>query len=130
LTNSPRRAARINPLLEEIELEQKVDSLLSFEELQYVMKDSRIKGQKFQKIERTISEVESSSIDYAKKSRMLQKIYGVRFALGLRENDYTQLLAAGSFGFILGFVANDRLRNYFNGLAKEFVADFQKYPKS
>jgi hypothetical protein len=121
---------KINPLLEEIELEEKVDSLLAFEELQYALRDSKIKEEKLKKVETTRSEVEYSSIDYEKKSRMLQKIYGVKFVLGLKETNYLQLLASGGIGFIGGFLANDNFRNYLNKIAREFVEDFQKYSKS
>jgi hypothetical protein len=121
---------KINPLLEEIELDEKVNSLLSFGELHYVLRDSKLKQEKLKKVETTRSEVECSSIDYEKKSRMLQKIYGVKFVLGLKETNYLQLLASGGIGFAGGFLANDNFRNYLNKIAREFVDDFQKYSKS
>jgi hypothetical protein len=122
--------AKINPLLEEFELNEKVNYLLQFEEIPHIFKDSKLKEARLKKIDEMLKEVENSCITYEKKSLMLQKIYGGRFVLGLKEgNDYLQLLASGGLGFVFGFLANDGIRNYFNKLAKEFASNIQ-YAKS
>lgn len=122
--------AAINQLLEEFELNDKLNQLLAFEEIPYIFKDSKLKEERLRRIEEAQKELENSCLDYEKKSLMMQKIYGGKFVLGLREgNDYLQLIASGGLGFILGFFANDGMRNYFNKLAKEFASNIQ-YSKS
>lgn len=122
---------RIHPFLEEVEFKEEINALLSVEEIPYVLKDTKLKEEKLQKIERLRQSVESSSISYETRAQILQKLYGAKFVLGLKEGTgYLQLIASGGLGFVLGFLANDNLRNYFNKIAQEFVADFQKYSKS
>jgi len=114
-----------------MELSEKVDSLLKLEEIEYIFSNPKLKEERLQKIEKTRSEIESSSLSYGMKERMLLKIYGSKFILGLRNgNDYSQLFASGGLGFLLGFLANDRLKNYFDKIAKEFVSNFMQYSKS
>jgi len=123
--------AKIHPLLEEIEFNERVNSLLTFEEMPYILRDSKLREEKLQTIEKMRIDVENSGLNYESKSRILQKIYGNKFALSLKEgNDYLQLLASGGLGFILGFLANDNLRNYFNKLARDFITNLPQYSKS
>jgi hypothetical protein len=121
----------MNPILEEFELNEKIDSVLTFDEIPYVFRDSKLKEEKLQKIEQTQIDLDNSSIDYAKKSRMRQKVYALRFILGLKEgNDYIQSLLAGGIGFVLGIATDEGLRNYVKNVAKEFLRDLPQYSKS
>ena len=120
----------MNPLLEEIELNEKVDALLKLEEVEYVLKNPQVKEERLKTIDKTRVEVENSALSYTAKSKMEQKIYASKFVLGLRQgNDYAQLLASGGLGFLLGFIVNDQVRNYLNKIAKDFVSSLQ-YSKS
>ena len=97
----------------------------------YIFRDQKLKEERLQKIEKTRIDLENSSIDYSSKIKMLQKVHAYKFLLGLKEgNDYLQLLATGGLGFILGFIANDGMKNNFNNLAKDFVANLPQYSKS
>lgn len=113
-----------------MELDEKIDSLLKLEEVEYVLKNSQLKEERFKIIDRIKADVENSTLSYSIKNRMTQKIYASKFILGLRQgNDYAQLLASGGLGFLLGFITNNQVRNYFNKMAKDFVNSSQ-YSKS
>jgi len=113
-----------------MELDEKVKSLLKLEEVEYVLKNPQLKAERLKTIDKTRVEVESSSLSYEVKNRMTQEIYASKFVLSLRQgSDYAQLLASGGLGFILGFIANEQVRSYFNKMAKDFVSSLQ-YSKS
>jgi len=114
-------------LLDEIELGQKVDSILSIEEVPYIFGNDELKKERLGKIELLEREIEESGICYQSRVRMLQKIYGSRFVLQLRSgNDYLQMLAAGGLGFVLGYLANDGIGNYFKKVAGEVIDEFNR----
>lgn len=122
---------KINPLLEEIELSEKIKSVFALEELQYILHDPELKGEKLEKIEQVRVDIDNSSIGIVERSSMLQKVYAIRYTLKLKEgNDYIQALVAGGIGFVLGIVADEGLRNYVRNIAKEFVRGLPQYSKS
>ena len=122
---------KINPLLEEVELSKKINSAITIEELPYVFHDSKMKDDKLQRIEQIRVEVDNSSLGYAEKSAMRQKVYAFKYVLGLKEgNDYVQSLVAGGIGFVLGIATDEGLRNYVRRIANEFVRNLPQYSKS
>lgn len=121
---------KINPLLEEIELNGKIDSILSFEEIPYVLRNSKLKAEKLQKIIEVEKAVGDSQINYLSKTKMHQKLYAGRYILGLKENSDYQTLVAGGIGFLLGIIANEGFRSYVNRLAQQAVSEIQNYRKS
>jgi len=118
---------KINPLLAENEMNEKINSILSLEEVPYIFRNGELKKQRLQKIKEAETDIENLSLSYETRIRMKQRLYASKFVLELKEgNDYLQLLVSGGLGFVLGYIANDGVRNYFNKLAKEFVSDTMK----
>lgn len=118
---------RINPLLAENEMNEKINSIISLEEVPYIFRNGELKKQRLQKIKDAETDIENLPLSYETKIIMKQRLYAGKFVLELKEgNDYLQLLVSGGLGFALGYIANDGMRNYFNKLAKEFVSDTMK----
>lgn len=121
---------KINPLLEETELYEKINSLMCLEEVPYVFRDAKLKEEKLRKVEKTWNDIDQSTLDYSAKAKMFPKVYAIKFILGLKEgNDYLQFLASGGIGFILGVVADEGFRSYVKKIAGEFLENMQ-YSKS
>lgn len=118
---------KINPLLAESVMNEKINSILSLEEVPYIFQNYELKKQKLQRIKDAEREIENLPLNYETQIKMRQKLYASKFVLELKDgNDYLQLLVSGGLGFILGYVANDGIRNYFNKLAKEFISNTMK----
>lgn len=118
---------KINPLLAEIEMNEKINSILSLHEVPYVFRNAELKKQRLQMIKYAENDVENLPLSYETKSKMRQQLYANKFVLELKDGtDYLQLLLSGGLGFVLGYIANDEVRNYFNKLAEEFVANTMK----
>lgn len=122
---------RINPLLEEIELNEKINSIMCIEEIPYILQNPKLKEEKLRKIEKAWNDIDNSTLSYSARTRMFPKIYSLKFILGLKEgNDYLQLLASGGLGFVLGIITDEVFRSYVRRVSKEFFANLPQYSKS
>lgn len=108
-------------------MNEKINLLLSLQEVPYIFRNEELKKQRLQMIKYAENSVENSSLSYETKTKMRQQLYADKFVLELKEGtDYLQLLVSGGLGFVLGYIANDGVKNYFNKLAKEFVVNTTK----
>ena len=118
---------RINPILAENEMNEKINSILSLEEVPYIFRNEELKKQRLQSIKTAETEIEKLPLSYEIQTKMRQRLYADKFVLELKEgSDYLQLFVSGVLGFALGYFTNDGVRNYFNKLAKEFVSETMK----
>jgi hypothetical protein len=122
---------KINPILEEFEIKEKINSILQLEDVPYVFQDKKLKEIKLQQISETESSVDSSHVCYQTKSEMRRKLYASKFVLQLKENNtYLENLVSGAIGFLLGIVADEGFRIYLHKVAGEVATELHSYSKS